>query len=576
MRLVLLFFFYQCFSNGLIAKPYQLQKNAFMVYQAEAAATLFGAKVEQQWKGYTGKGYVSLGVNGNWMEWQNIEVSEAAIYNVVFRYSNAGQTMNPCKITINGDSLLVDSPAKGGSFGKQSLPRGTYAFCTTTANDQWMDISIQMRLLKGTNKLRLMVNNANGGPNIDKISIQKIHENIEYSEKDISVGWQYVPSILERIVPPKFPQKSFLIPQYGASNDGVQDCKNAINAAIKVCSEAGGGMVIIPEGNYLVCGTLLLKSKVALYLKKNVHLRFGGKKEDYIPKHLTTTEGNLCFKSSLIYAYGAEDIAVIGEDSTSVIDGGQTEMNWKDGKVHHYADNQLAPEKRYLPEARPSVIDFFQCKNILLEKYKVVNSPFWTNVVTKCNNITFRGIVVRSLHRNNDGMDIQSCKDVLIEHCLIESGDDAICIKAGRDRDGALLGSCENVIIKNNYLVTTCANLGLGSEMSGGIRNIYVDSNGVNGFVLVKSNYDRGGFVRDVFIRQCQQIERIHFHFDNYNYRGFYYLPQYRNFYFENLPHLQQLNIMGRPENHVKNIQLLKCGNPTGKRDFVDGLIIDN
>lgn len=576
MRFISFLWLCPCFLSGLFAQPYVPSKDTIVVYQAEAATTITGASVAQKWKGYSGNGYVSLGISGNWIEWKKIEVPETAIYNVVFRYSNGEATMNPCKITINGDSLLVDAPAQGGNYGKQALPRGTFSFCTTTANDQWMDLTIQMRMLKGTNKLRITVNNANGGPNIDKITVQKMPVNMDKDGNAASIGWQNIPAILKRINSPRIAPKSFFVNQFGAINDGIEDCKKAINATINACSEAGGGMVIIPAGKYKVCGTILLKSKVAICLKKNAYLQFSGQKEDYLPNHLTTTEGNLCYKSSLIYAFGDTDIAIIGEDSTSVIDGGQSVLNWKDGKVHHYADIQLAPEKRPLPEARPSVIDLLKCKNVLLENYKVVNSPFWTNVVTQCTNVTLRGVVVRSLHRNNDGMDIQSCKDVLIEHCNIESGDDAICIKAGRDRDGALLGSCEDVVIKNNTLVTTCANLGLGSEMSGGIRNIYVDSNGVNGLVLVKSNYDRGGFVRDVFIRQCQQVERIQFHFDNYNYRGFYYLPEYRNFYFEKLPNLQQVNILGRPENHIKNVQFHQCGNPTGKRDFVDNLLIED
>lgn len=545
-----------------------------VTYQAEDAHGPEGSMNSEKYGGYTGSGYVEMDGMGRVLEWDNVEVPQDGVYNVVFRYSNGKGFMNPCRVEINGDSILVDAPERGKVYGKYALPLGTYAFCTTTGWNKWMDLAVQMKMKRGKNKLRLTVNNKEGGPCIDKITVSPWQREPIPEFDDEAQGWDLVPTISNKIQAPTFPGRFFNIMDFGAKNDGFTDCVEAFNQAIIACNKAGGGTVIVPSGAYKVCGTIRLKSNVELHLKKNTHVKFSGKKENYLPKVLTTTEGNLCYKSALVYAYQETNIAITGEGPTSIFDGGQTEMVWVDGKVHHFADIQLAPEDRPLPESRPNMIDIFNCKNVLLKNYQIVDSPFWCNLLTSCTNVTVDGVVVNSQNPNNDGIDIQSSTYALIQNCILNTKDDAICLKAGRDRDGDKLGLCENIIIRNNKLDTPTAHLGLGSEMSGGIRNVFVENNGANGKILIKSNYDRGGFVRDIYIRDCEDLTSIKFVFNNYNYRGFYYLPDYSNFYFENLPNLKTLDLNGRPENQINNVQLIACGNPSGNRKYVDGLII--
>lgn len=539
--------------------------------QAEDATRLSGCAVETRHAGYLGAGYVALGPKGAWCEWNNIVAPAAGVYQVAFRYANGGPALNPCRVTLNGRRQLVEAPTPFA---------GTYAFGKTNGWTVWRELTIGMRLKAGRNVLRVTVESPEGGPAIDQITLKPNRPQAEAPAPGGAAGWARVPEILARIKPPQFPEREFDITRYGAAADGTTACQAAINKAIQACHDAGGGHVIVPAGAFMVCGTIRLLSGVDLHLRAGTRLNFRGEKAGYLPRVLTTTEGNLCLKHGLIYALEASNVAVTGEGETSVIDGGKSVMKWQDSRVHDYADVALAPEDRSLEEGRPQTVDLFRCQNVLLSGYRVTDSPFWTNVITNCRNATVKKLDIASFNSNNDGIDVQSCRDVLIEDCRFDTRDDCICIKAGRDRDGReILGPCQDVVIRRNSLKTQYAHLGLGSEISGGIRNIFVDENGVNGLVLVKSNYDRGGYVQDVFIRNCAALAQISMNFANGSYRGYYYPPRYANFTFENLPGLTTLAIEGREENPIRNVRLKNCGKPggklDGKRSHADNLIID-
>ncbi|OAQ38940.1 hypothetical protein A5893_12950 [Pedobacter psychrophilus] len=558
------------FPNSNKNSSTDIDLNWNKTYQAEQATSFSGAKVSKTYSNYLGTGYVELGENGNYLEWNNITVPADGVYQVTFRYANGGQGLNPCKLFINGTSQLTDNPQPNGTSGYPFLQ--TYAFAKTNGWVIWRDLTIGMQMKKGKNILRMVVENKNGGPNVDQIIIRPNGPQQTAPPVDGAKGWDRMPEILSRVKAPQFPKKDFNITSFGAVGDSVKNCVQAINDAIKACSMAGGGRVLVPKGIYRIHGTIFLQSNVNLHLAEGARFNFRGVKSDYT-KVYTSTEGNICYKAGIIYGYKLKNVAITGEGSTSVLDIGQELLQWKDGKIHAYADVALFPEDRPLNEARPNSIDLIKCENVLLSNYRIENYAFWCHLITNCNNVTIDGLDIYGFRPNNDGIDIQSCKDVFIQNCKIDTWDDCIVLKAGRDRDGReVLGPCQDVVIRNNTMKTDCADFAIGSEMAGGVRNVFVDDNGAGGRLLIKSNYDRGGYVQDLYVRNCPKIDRIALTFVNYNYRGFYFPTYYSGFTFENLSGLKNVSLEGRKENQIHNVLFKNCSKFSMKQSFVDGL----
>jgi polygalacturonase len=170
---------------------------------------------------------------------------------------------------------------------------------------------------------------------------------------------------------------------------------------------------------------------------------------------------------------------------------------------------QLKPlEERVFGEGhflRPSFIQFMNCQNILISDITLTNVPFWVIHPTYCSNITIRNIHVNSYRINNDGIDLDSCEDVLVEDCTFRAGDDAMVIKSGRDQDAWKVGKpSKNIVVRNCFASEVLHGLAFGSEMSGGLENIYIDNfhlKKVEQYAIqFKSNLDRGGYIRNVYI----------------------------------------------------------------------------
>lgn len=329
-------------------------------------------------------------------------------------------------------------------------------------------------------------------------------------------AWEDVPTILKRIVPPTFPANDFDVGDYGAVADGVTDCRPAITATIEACTAAGGGRVVLAEGEYLVNGPLHLKSNVNLHLVKGSALHFGVNPEDYLPPVLVRWEGTRCYNySPLIYAYKQEDIAITG---WGTIDG-QVEKFWYLWKLVHEPDKailrkmgrELVPvEERVFGEGhflRPTLIEFYECENILIEGVTMKSSPFWTIHPVLCTNVTVRKVTVERGKSNDDGCNPESSQYVLIEDCTFYTQDDNIAIKAGRDNDAWVKNGgqpTENIVIRNcNFRGETGA-LTIGSEMSGGVRKVFAENCTMDTTrrpFYIKSNTDRGGMVEDLHYR---------------------------------------------------------------------------
>lgn len=339
-----------------------------------------------------------------------------------------------------------------------------------------------------------------------------------------SPEWSQVPGILARIVPPKFPARDFVITQFGAKPDGQTDCTAAIAKAVGACAEAGGGRVVVPAGEFLT-GPIHLQSNVELHLAAtNSVLKFSTDPRKYLPAVSTRFEGMECYNySPLIYAYGQKNVAVTG---AGILDGQAEETNWLAWKGRKgpaegtqkaararldKMNNESVPvSQRVFGEGdylRPPFVEFNLCRNVLIEGVKIRRSPMWELHPLLCTNVTVRGVDIFSHGANNDGCDPESCRDVLIEKCLFDTGDDCIAIKSGRNNDGRRVGvPSQNIIIRDCTMRDGHGGTTIGSEISGGCSNVFVErcemsSSNLTCALRLKSNAMRGGVLQNIFMR---------------------------------------------------------------------------
>ena len=353
-----------------------------------------------------------------------------------------------------------------------------------------------------------------------------------------------VNEVLARIKPPSFPKKTFKV--YVKSADRFYQ---EINKAIEKCNRTGGGQVVVPRGEYLCNGPIRMLSNVNLFLSEGVVIRFGTNPADYLPVVKVRWEGTVCYNySPLIYAIGQKNIAITG----SGIFDGQGDKFWFAWKKQPNGDDQEKaktilrkmgetgiPEKERIFGAeyklRPTLLEFYECESILLDGFTVRQSPFWTIHPAFSKNIIIRNLTIGHGTTNDDGIDPDSCEDVLIENCNINTDDDPISIKAGRDQDAWNRKGTRNVVVRNCTLQSGIANgFCIGSEMSGGVENVWVDNCHIpktNLGITLKANLDRGGFVRNLWVRNvtidsCRQAA-IRMQMDYHSYRGGNFPPTF-------------------------------------------------
>ncbi len=346
-----------------------------------------------------------------------------------------------------------------------------------------------------------------------------------FAEPSQAAAWDQIPKILARIKAPVFAKRDFDITKYGAV-DGAPDSSDAIVKAIDACNRAGGGRVVVPAGVFYT-GAVHLKSNVNLYVSAGATLRFIADPKKYLPVVFTRFEGTeLMNYSPFIYADGQENLGVTGEGT---LDGQCTAENWwswTKAKKWGQAEGTSMPDDRTtladmankdVPTAqrifgdghylRPVFIQPCRSKNILVEGVKIIGSPMYEVSPLYCTNVTVRNVKIDSHGPNNDGCDPDSCIDVLIEGCSFSTGDDCIAIKAGRNHDGRRAAKpTENVIIRDCDMKDGHGGLTLGSEVSGDIRNVFVencrlDSPNLNEALRFKTNAMRGGIIENAYFR---------------------------------------------------------------------------
>ena len=424
-------------------------------------------------------------------------------------------------------------------------------------------------------------------------------------------SWDNLPKIAQ----PAFKKDTLNILNFGAKPDGITLNTYAINQAIAECNRKGGGVVLVPTGLWLT-GPIELKSNVNLHLKKAATLLFTTDKSQYALAE-GVYEGKAAARNqSPISGKNLENVAITGQ---GMLDGNGdvwravhksqlTESQWKekvasggvlknDGKTWYPSEQfkKASTENRSMlltpgksPQdfadmkdfLRPNLLVLTNCKKVLLEGVTFQNSPAWCLHPLMCQDLTLRNLTVKNPEyaHNGDGMDIESCKNFLIEGCTLDVGDDAICIKSGKDEEGRKRGiPTENGIIRNNTVYNGHGGFVVGSEMSGGARNIFVYDctfMGTDKGLRFKSVRGRGGVVEHIYAKNIfmKDIAQEAIFFDMYYFVKFATdgerderpvvnegTPIFRNMKFENIVcngAKKGVFIRGLPEMTVQNITM--------------------
>lgn len=317
----------------------------------------------------------------------------------------------------------------------------------------------------------------------------------------------------------RYPDRDFRITDYGAKHDGSK-CTEAFAKAMAACNEAGGGHVIVPSGEW-VTGPIHFKSNCDLHLDDGAVIAFTDDPNDYLPVVHTTWEGVECLNySPLIYAYGCENVAITGRGTLA------PRMDlWRKwfvrGKAHMRATEHLyywcstnAPLAARNVTAiegsnvRPHLIQMNRTRGVLLDGFHIRSSPFWMIHLYHSENCIVRNLDTFAHGHNNDGVDIEMTRNVLVENCVFDQGDDGIVLKAGRNQDAwRLARPTENVVVSNCTFKFAHTLVGIGSELSGGIRNFYMTDCRIDqsyNLLFIKTNRRRGGFVENIHIENIK------------------------------------------------------------------------
>ncbi|WP_304235787.1 glycosyl hydrolase family 28 protein [Jiulongibacter sediminis] len=341
---------------------------------------------------------------------------------------------------------------------------------------------------------------------------------------------------------PVFKKDTFDIRNYGAVSGGKVLCHTAINQAIAMASQNGGGVVLVPTGFWL-SGPIDLKSNVNLHLEDGSFIQFSDNREDY-PVVLTTWEGQDAYRCHApIWGVDLVNVAITGN---GIMDGaGQvwkqvkkeklTNSQWQNliasggvvddkgtawypseaskfGNENRDWTNKLVPGKTKADyEAirdflRPNMVSLTNCRNVLLEGITILNSPAWTLHPLLCKHITIKNVNVKNpwYGQNNDAIDVESCTYGILDGCTFDTGDDAITIKSGRDEQGRERGvPTSQFIVTNTTVFHGHGGFVIGSEMSGGVNNLFVNNCNFLGTDIglrFKTTRGRGGVVKDIYI----------------------------------------------------------------------------
>lgn len=401
---------------------------------------------------------------------------------------------------------------------------------------------------------------------------------------------------MPQLQPSAVPNRRFDIRDFGAKEGGEVKNTSAIETAIEQAEKAGGGTVVIPRGKWLT-GAIHLDNNINLYLAKEAQLLFSQDVADYLPVVFSRHEDIECYKySAFIYANGKTNISITGE---GVLNGqGKPWWGYKESKkesevlLYDMGHKSVPVSARIFDgtegkELRPAFFQPMNCKDVYVDGVTFLYGAFWTITPTYCENV-----IVRKVHivtegsyghtPNGDGIDPSSTKNVLIENCDFDTGDDCIAVKAGRDDDGLHVGKpSENIVIRNCRGLRGHGGIVIGSETSGGIRNVYAVNcqfSGTDRIVRIKTARGRGGVIENMWFKDLSgediKLEAIHL---NMLYTGTRMpaqpvsqtTPSIRNIHFENITcssgKSYSVELLGLPEMWIENITFDRIDAHTAK-----------
>jgi polygalacturonase len=393
-----------------------------------------------------------------------------------------------------------------------------------------------------------------------------------------------------KTVAPVFPKKYYSVVDFGAKEGGLEKCTQAFADAINTATKSGGGFVTVPKGKYLV-GPIVLKDNVCLKFDDGTEILFSTDTEDYLPAVLSRHQGIDCYKhSAFIYANGATNIGVIGK---AVLHGqGKTWWDYRKAipksedpfvTLMEMAEKDVPLSQRIFDDIHktllaPCFIMPIYCKNILIEDISVKYGAYWTVNPVYSENIIIRNVSVETIGEygktgNGDGINLSSCKNVLVEGCVLNTGDDCITLKSGRGIDGYKKGvPTENVEVRNCVSLKGHGGVVIGSETSGGIRNIYVhdcEFNGTDRGLRIKTARGRGDAIENIWFenvkmgKMVKEMIKIHMprYTDRYPAHSLTRMtPRIRNLNFKNITCKEAgeyaIRIQGLPEMPIESITI--------------------
>ncbi|MBR7103641.1 MAG: hypothetical protein IKC65_01740 [Lentisphaeria bacterium] len=313
-------------------------------------------------------------------------------------------------------------------------------------------------------------------------------------------------AIADKIELPRIPQQEF-----HPVCEQFTDISPALNAAIRACAGSGGGRVIVPAGSYRCNGPIQMASCVELHFEDGAFLKFSNKLGSYLPVVLTRWEGvDLYNYSPMIYGNGLHDTAITG---CGIICGGRESWGTlleqqaaSRQTVRQLEINKVPLEERIFGDKhglRPALIQLRDSQRVLFEGFTCIDAPMWMLHPLYCAHVTIRHVNMDSMYVCNDGIDVDSCEDVLIENSHFRNGDDAVVLKSGRDADGLRVNRpCRRVVVRNCVFHECLHGFAIGSELSGGAEDIYVHDIQMEYIqrqaISFKSAPGRGGVIRRV------------------------------------------------------------------------------
>jgi polygalacturonase len=381
--------------------------------------------------------------------------------------------------------------------------------------------------------------------------------------------WKKMESIIESVKYPSFPNKTYNILDYGAKSNTTFDNTVAITKAIQECSKKGGGIVLVPKGKYL-SRAIHLENNVNFHLDKDAEILFSTNPKDYYPLVHTSFEGTeLMNYSPLVYAYQKKNVAITGEGTLNGQASSENwwpwcsseQYGWKKGnpsqadplnrlRLVEMAENNIPVSQRIFGEGhylRPNFVEFFECKNVLIQGITIINAPFWVIHPIKSENLIADGVNINSHGPNNDGCDPEYSKNVIIKNCTFNTGDDCIAIKSGRDADGRRVAmKSENIIVQNCTMLDGHGGVTIGSEISGGVSNVFVencrmDSPNLDIAIRLKTNSKRGGLIENFYVRNIEigqvkdAVLKVDMFYNVHGNQNGSFIPRIENIYLENV-----------------------------------------